>query len=311
MLRQQSYRVASHLATQARAQMAMGGGRDGRNFVELVSTNARNLVIFPGASKDDAEYYSKQFGEYEKQEVVTSYTRKRFNLITGGFDRLGHPSESVRIQDKLTAVFTPSEIIYRPFGEIIYCIIKNNSIQTPKVGKVKWLDSDYDKKLKRMIDEQIVVHEIRSSHTLSESSPTDMETSGQTGGFSWEESELSDPSETVSFAVPASSSDSSDPAPSEMSAQEEASLYHFRLYMVANEWGYYQPFTLINTDGFMPDPLTRADIESMRPSFDPYISIDDIFIISELTPDYIEQLRTEHPELFDEHGQIVPSQDST
>lgn len=81
--------------------------------------------------------------------------------------------------------------------------------------------------------------------------------------------------------------------------------------MVANEWGYYQPFTLINTDGFMPDPLTRADIESMRPSFDPYISIDDIFIISELTPDYIEQLRTEHPELFDEHGQIVPSQDST
>lgn len=220
-----SYRVASHLATQARAQMAMGGGRDGRNFVELVSTNARNLVIFPGASKDDAEYYSKQFGEYEKQEVVTSYTRKRFNLITGGFDRLGHPSESVRIQDKLTAVFTPSEIIYRPFGEIIYCIIKNNSIQTPKVGKVKWLDSGYDKKLKQMIDEKIVVHEIRSSHTLSESSPADTEMPGQAGDFSWEESELSDPSEAVSFAAPASSSDSSAPAPSEMSAQEEASLY--------------------------------------------------------------------------------------
>lgn len=87
--------------------------------------------------------------------------------------------------------------------------------------------------------------------------------------------------------------------------------YQFKLYMVANEWGYYQPFTLMNTDGFMPDPLTRAAIESMRPSFDPYTNIDDIFIIPELTQDYIDQLRTEHPELFDEYGQCVPPQDST
>lgn len=61
----------------------------------------------------------------------------------------------------------------------------------------------------------------------------------------------------------------------------------------------------------MPDPLTRAAIESMRPSFDPYTNIDDIFIIPELTQDYIDQLRTEHPELFDEYGQCVPPQDST
>lgn len=156
-----SYRVASHLATQARAQMAMGGGRDGKNFVELVSTNARNIVIFPGGSKDDAKFYSEQFGEYEKIEVVKSQTHKRFNLITGGLDRLGHPSESVREQAKMTANFSPSDIIYRPFGEIIYCIIKNNSIQTPKVGKVKWLDMEYDKRLKQMIEDEIVTHEYR------------------------------------------------------------------------------------------------------------------------------------------------------
>lgn len=156
-----SYRVASHLATQARAQMAMGGGRDGKNFVELVSTNARNVVIFPGGSKDDAKFYSEQFGEYEKIEVVKSSTRKRFNIVTGGLDRLGHPSESVREQAKMTANFSPSDIIYRPFGEIIYCIIKNNSIQTPKVGKVKWLDREYDTRLKQMIEDEIVTHEFR------------------------------------------------------------------------------------------------------------------------------------------------------
>jgi len=107
-----SYRVASHLATQARAQMAMGGGRDGRNFVELVSTNARNIVIFPGISKDDADYYSKQFGEYEKIEVSRTVAKKKFNLLTGGLDKLGHPTEGFREQAKMTANFSPTDIIY-------------------------------------------------------------------------------------------------------------------------------------------------------------------------------------------------------
>ena len=131
-----SYRVASHLATQARAQMAMGGGKDGKNFVELVSTNARNIVLYPGCSKDDAEYYSKQFGEYEKTEVQVGKSYKTFNLFTGGLDKLGHPTETVREAKKMTALFSPSDLIYRPFGEIVYCIIKKNSIQIPKVGQI-------------------------------------------------------------------------------------------------------------------------------------------------------------------------------
>lgn len=156
-----SYRVASHLATQARAQIAMGGGRDGKNFVELVSTNARNLIIFPGISILDAKYYSDQFGEYEKMEVVKSESRKKFNLITGGLDRLGHPTESIREQAKMTANFTPTQIMYRPFGEITYCIIKNNTLQLPKVGLVKWLPKEYDRMLKDMIETEIVPHEYR------------------------------------------------------------------------------------------------------------------------------------------------------
>ena len=137
-----SYRVASILATQNRALMAMGGGKDGKNFVELVSTNARNIVVFPGGNKDDAKYYSDQFGETEKVEEMKSISRKRFNLITGGLDRLGHPSESIRIQKKKSATFSVSDIIYRPFGEVVYCIIKNNSIQKAKVGQIQFIPKD-------------------------------------------------------------------------------------------------------------------------------------------------------------------------
>lgn len=153
-----SYRVSSILATQARAQMAMGGGRDGKNFVELVSANARNVILFPGLNKDDAKYYSETFGEYEKTEVMTGYSRKRFNLITGGLDRLGHPTESIREQQKMTPNFTATDLIFgqdvgSSFGEIAYCIIKNNSVQPAKVGRISYIPKDLNDKLDARIAE--------------------------------------------------------------------------------------------------------------------------------------------------------------
>ena len=54
-----SYRVASHLATQNRDLIGMGSGRDGKDFIELVSTNARNVILFPGINYKDAEFYSE------------------------------------------------------------------------------------------------------------------------------------------------------------------------------------------------------------------------------------------------------------
>ena len=142
-----SYRVSSILATQARAQMAMGGGKDGKNFVELVSSNARNIVLFPGINKDDAEYYSKQFGEYEKTEIMTGISQKKFNLLTGGLDKLGHPTEQVRETKKMTANFSASGLIFAEFGEIVYCIIKKNSIQPAKKGIITYIPNDLNKEL--------------------------------------------------------------------------------------------------------------------------------------------------------------------
>lgn len=153
-----SYRVSSVLATQARAQMAMGGGKDGKNFVELVSANARNIILFPGLNKDDAKYYSEQFGEYEKTDIQIGISRKKFNLLTGGLDRLGHPSESIRESKKMVANFTPTDLIFskdpgKSFGQIAYSIIKNSSIQPARIGLITYIPMELNKTLDSMCEE--------------------------------------------------------------------------------------------------------------------------------------------------------------
>lgn len=155
-----SYRVSSVLATQARAQMAMGGGKDGKNFVELVSANARNVILYPGINKDDAKYYSDQFGEYEKVETQVGISRKKFSLFTGGLSPLGHPTESIREQRKMTANYSTTDLIYgqkqgQSFGEITYTIIKNNSLQPAKVGLITYIPRDLNEKLDAKILEYV------------------------------------------------------------------------------------------------------------------------------------------------------------
>lgn len=145
-----SYRVSSNLATQNRALIGMGAGREGQNFIELVSTNARNVIIFPGGNSKDAEYYSKEFGEEEVKRIQKSVSRPRFFAInpSGGW---GNVSE--REVEQTEASFSPSDIIYRQFGEIIYKIIQNNTLQPPGIGKVAWIDKDLNDKLDKMIEE--------------------------------------------------------------------------------------------------------------------------------------------------------------
>lgn len=146
-----SYRVASHLATQNRALIGMGRGQDGKDFLELVSTNARNLILYPGGNILDAEYYSKQFGEERKKEVQKGVTRTKFSVfhLHKGSNA---PSENIRETEKLEAKFTASDLIYRPFGEITYCLMKNASIQPPEVGIVEWIPKDLNDTLDDMIE---------------------------------------------------------------------------------------------------------------------------------------------------------------
>lgn len=148
-----SYRVASHLATQNRALMAMGSGRDGKNFVELVSTNARNIIIFPGGNSIDAKYYSDEFGEVKNIQIQKGISQAKFNPLLYGFNAGGAPTESIREAEVVEARYSASDIIFRPFGEVTYRIIKNNSVSTPGIGKVEYIPKELNSILNKMVDQ--------------------------------------------------------------------------------------------------------------------------------------------------------------
>lgn len=146
-----SYRVSSVLATQARAQMAMGGGRDGNDFVQLVSTNARNVILFPGCNNDDTEYYSKNFGEYEKVEEMIGWSEKKWNPIRGGFTSLGYSTKSTREQKKITPTFSPSELRFQRNKVITYCVIQNKTLQPARKGIVSYIPQELNRELDQMV----------------------------------------------------------------------------------------------------------------------------------------------------------------
>jgi hypothetical protein len=143
-----SYRVASHLATQNLALMAMGAGSDGKNFVDLIKTNARNLVVFPGGNYDDALFFSRQFGEDGKTTINESINKTRSIMGSVG---IGDTKTSISVKDEKSARLSPTDIIDRPAGEISYRIIKNNSIQSPGIGKVTYIPKDLNEELDYMI----------------------------------------------------------------------------------------------------------------------------------------------------------------
>lgn len=148
-----SYRVASHLATQARDQIGMGSGKDGDAFIQLVSSNARNLVIFPGGNYNDAKYYSDQFGE-----VMTSTLQKGLSQQKMGWGNAMEfraKNETVRTTDQFSARFSPSDIIYREFGEITHLLIKNNTLQAPGVAKIEFIPWELNQRLDEIIQERV------------------------------------------------------------------------------------------------------------------------------------------------------------
>lgn len=145
-----SYRVGCTLATQARDQMAMGGGKDGDNFVKLVSTNARSVILFPGISGSDAEYYSKELGEIEVVEESKSTSTPRFSLFGGGS---GNGSESISEKAVLKPRYTPSQLRYKEFKEITYSLVIKDTLQFPGDGLIDFIPLELHQKISSLVEE--------------------------------------------------------------------------------------------------------------------------------------------------------------
>lgn len=146
-----SYRVASHLATQTRALIGRGG-REGKDFLEVVSTNARNVVIYPGGSADDAKYYEALFGEEEQVAVQKGISRTKLS-IWSMFAKFEPDTESIRESSEMKPKYTATDIMYQPFGRVFYRIIKNNSIQEPGISQIQYIPKELNDTLDQMVEE--------------------------------------------------------------------------------------------------------------------------------------------------------------
>lgn len=146
-----SYRVASHLATQTRALIGRGG-QSGKDFLKVVDSNARNIIVFPGGNGEDAEYYEKVFGEIEEIEIQKGISRQRLTLTTM-FARSRPETESIKQSKKEKPIYSLTDIIYQPFGRVFYRIIKNNSIQKPGIAEIEYIPMELNQTLERMVDE--------------------------------------------------------------------------------------------------------------------------------------------------------------
>lgn len=151
-----SYRVSSILATQSRKQITMGSGKDGNAFLEVVNANARNLVIFPGISPEDAAFYSKAFGEYEKVDVRKGESKQKFSFAYGLQD-MRYPTESTQYVNVKEANYSESDITYKKFSEITYRLIDDSSVQKAKDGIAAWIPKDLNEELNQIVENYIEI----------------------------------------------------------------------------------------------------------------------------------------------------------
>lgn len=144
-----SYRVASHLATQSRALIGRGG-QAGKDFLEVVSTNCRNVVIYPGGSPTDDKYFEEYFGEIEEKRMDKGISKKKFSFINPN-NSGGGTTISMKETVETKARFSATEIHNRPFGQITYALINHNSVQPPGVSQIEYIPIELNKKLDQMI----------------------------------------------------------------------------------------------------------------------------------------------------------------
>lgn len=143
-----SYRVASHLATQSRALIGRGG-QAGKDFLEVVSTNCRNVVVYPGGSPADNQYFEEYFGEIEEVRMDKGISRKKFSLFYDGAAK----TETMKETREVKPMFSATDIKNRPFGQITYALMKKNSVQPPGVAEIEFIPKELNEQLDKMVME--------------------------------------------------------------------------------------------------------------------------------------------------------------
>ena len=187
-----SYCVSATMATQT---LGIVAEKAGQGLVDNLQSNARNVIVYPGASVQDAKYFMSLFGNYTKSETnrtisqavqdePTRMYKVKGILGIGDDDGGDTPRESISEKESTEYRFDESQIIYGPnvhndtpgksksFGSIYYRIVKNKSNQMPSVAEIQYIPYS----LKKATDKIVQAYEsVRDNADLVQSGDTNVQ----------------------------------------------------------------------------------------------------------------------------------------
>ena len=72
-----SYAVSATMATQT---LGIVGEKAGDGLVQNLQSNARNVIVYPGASAQDADYFVKKFGTTEETRLSVHFLKRLLDI---------------------------------------------------------------------------------------------------------------------------------------------------------------------------------------------------------------------------------------
>lgn len=82
--------------------------------------------------------------------------------------------------------------------------------------------------------------------------------------------------------------------------------YNLRLIIVADQFGYYRPWTLRDIDGVINREIwTKRNLKQIRNALDPWTDFDSVLSLGQRTSSGTDQERSEHPEWYDDDGMYI------
>ena len=81
--------------------------------------------------------------------------------------------------------------------------------------------------------------------------------------------------------------------------------YRCRFFAIADEAGYYRPYSLVGIDGHLVEPVTKQTVMEIKRALDPYSDLDSVISITPFHEDEYKAMMAEHPDWFDENGAYI------
>lgn len=82
--------------------------------------------------------------------------------------------------------------------------------------------------------------------------------------------------------------------------------YNLRLTVVADQFGYYRPWTLQDIDGIINRGIwTKQNLKQIRNALDPWTDFDSVLNLAQRMGEGTDQERAEHPEWYDGDGVYI------